>query len=383
MQISRLQAKNWKNFRKVDVNLSYRLFLVGPNASGKSNFLDIFRFLRDLCVSGGGLQQAVDVRRGGVSALRCLAARKDPDITVDVEIKDDRNDETWTYHLSFSQDRNRKPIIRKEVVTRNGKTLLSRPDDADKKDALRLTETALEQTVANKDFRPVVQFFQSVSYRHLIPQAMRDPQDFSSSGKNEDDPFGRDFLQRVENTLERTKNSRLNKIQAAMKVAVPQLEKLEVSRDNYGVPHLIGSYSHWRPNASKQTEAQFSDGTLRLFGLLWTLFEGNGPLLLEEPELSLHSEIVSHLPQIIEKVLRLRGVRRQVLISTHAADMLDQDSIGPEEVLWLEPSAEGTLVKSPLKDKEALLQLKAGLTVADVVMPKSSPKNIDQLVLNL
>lgn len=377
MYISNLKAKNWKNFREIDVELEHRLFLIGPNASGKSNFLDIFRFLRDLSVSGGGLRQAVDVRRGGVSALRCLAARRDPDITVEVEIKGDKNDETWNYHLSFSQDTNRRPFIRKEGVKRNGQIILRRPNKSDDSDPLRLTETALEQTVANKDFRPVVQFFQSFSYQHLIPQAMRDPQGFSS-GKNEDDPFGRDFLQRVENTFDKTKNSRLNKISAAMKVAVPQLEKLEVSRDKYGVPHLIGSFSHWRPNASKQNEAQFSDGTLRLFGFLWMLFEGDGPLLLEEPELSLHPEIVSHLPQIIEKVLRLRKIRRQVLISTHSVNMLDQPSIGADEVLWLKPSAEGTLVKSPMQDEEARLMLQSGLTVADVIIPKSAPENIGQ-----
>ena len=381
MHISNLKAKNWKNFRKIDVQLEHRLFLIGPNASGKSNFLDIFRFLRDLSVSGGGLRQAVDVRRGGVSALRCLAARREPDIIIDVEIKGDRNDETWNYHLSFSQDTNRRPFIRKEEVKLNGQTILLRPDEKDQSDSLRLTETALEQTVANKDFRPVAQFFQSFSYQHLVPQAMRDPQGFSS-GKNEDDPFGRDFLQRVENTSEKSRDSRLNKISAAMKVAVPQLEKLEVSRDNYGVPHLIGLYSHWRPNASKQNEAQFSDGTLRLFGLLWTLFEGDGPLLMEEPELSLHPEIVRHLPQIIEKVLRLRKIRRQVLISTHSVEMLDQASIGADEVLWLTPSAEGTLVNSPYQDDEARLMLESGLTVADVIIPKSAPENIEQLAFS-
>jgi len=382
MYVSKLSAKNWKNFRTVDIDLKYRLFLVGPNASGKSNFLDIFRFLRDLCISGGGLQQAIDAKRGGVSAIRCLAARKYTDIAVEVEITDEKTATIWSYHLSFSQNNNRVPIIRKEEVKKNGQSILLRPNTDDRDDELRLTETALEQTIANKDFRPVVQFFQSVSYQHLIPQAMRDPQGFSS-GKNEDDPFGRDFLQRVENTIEKSKNSRLKKILAAMKVAVPQLEKLDVSRDNYGVPHLTGLYSHWRLNPSKQNETQFSDGTLRLFGLLWTLFEGEGPLLLEEPELSLHPEIVSHLPQIIEKVQRSRSIKRQLIVSTHSDAMLDQLSIGAEEVFWLKPSQEGTLLQSPIDNKDDLKRLKSGLTVADVIMPKSSPANIDQLLLSL
>ena len=47
----RLRLENWRNFTQVDVDLQRRVFLVGPNASGKSNLLDVFRFLNDI-VSG-------------------------------------------------------------------------------------------------------------------------------------------------------------------------------------------------------------------------------------------------------------------------------------------------------------------------------------------
>ncbi|MBA2492469.1 MAG: ATP-binding protein, partial [Gammaproteobacteria bacterium] len=56
------------------VELQRRVFLIGPNASGKSNFLGLFRFLHDLVSVGGGFQEAVRKRRG-ISSLRCLAAR--------------------------------------------------------------------------------------------------------------------------------------------------------------------------------------------------------------------------------------------------------------------------------------------------------------------
>lgn len=56
MIISRVVLKNWRNFRHVDVSLRPRAFLVGPNAAGKSNFLDVFRFLRDIVRDGRGLQ---------------------------------------------------------------------------------------------------------------------------------------------------------------------------------------------------------------------------------------------------------------------------------------------------------------------------------------
>jgi hypothetical protein len=380
MYISRLKLENWKNFKSGEICIGHRLFIVGPNASGKSNLLDGLRFLRDLSVSGGGLHQATDVLRGGVSAIRCLAARRYPDISLDIDITDDNQTDVWRYRIAFTQDNNRRPIITEELVEHNGVEVLRRPDDDDREDPLRRTETALEQTTANRGFRPVVQFLQSISYQHLLPQVIRDPSGFSP-GKVENDPFGRDFLQRVESTVKKTRDSRLRKILQALKVAAPQLTELRVDRDSLGIPHLIGTYSHWRPHGGRQNEGQFSDGTLRLFGLLWTLFEGNGPLLMEEPELSLHSEVVRLLPQLVERIHRDRKIKRQILVSTHSEEMLSDPSISASEVIRLEPSDEGTLLLSPENDPSERALLEQGLTVADVVLPKSAPRDARQLIL--
>jgi len=46
MIISRLILRNWRNFRFIDIDLTDRVFIVGPNASGKSNLLDALRFLK-------------------------------------------------------------------------------------------------------------------------------------------------------------------------------------------------------------------------------------------------------------------------------------------------------------------------------------------------
>jgi len=88
MIISRLTLKNWRNFLLVNVRLGERIIVVGPNASGKSNFLEAFRFLRDIGKHGGGLQQAV-ADHGGVSKIRCLAARQYPDIEIGISLSDD------------------------------------------------------------------------------------------------------------------------------------------------------------------------------------------------------------------------------------------------------------------------------------------------------
>src|SRR4030065_2817767 len=76
LRFTHLRLENWRNFALVEVDLQRRVFLVGPNASGKSNFLDVFRFLHDIVSVGGGFQEAVR-RRGGGCRLRRRAARRE------------------------------------------------------------------------------------------------------------------------------------------------------------------------------------------------------------------------------------------------------------------------------------------------------------------
>jgi predicted ATPase len=210
-----------------------------------------------------------------------------------------------------------------------------------------------------------------------VPQLVREPE--RSVGRSHD-PFGGDFLEQLFRTPKKTRDSRLRRIQEALRVAIPQLKELKTFRDDAtGVAHLRGLYEHWRPNAGWQTEDQFSDGTLRLLGLLWVFLDGTAPLLLEEPELSLHAAVVRHLPQIIHRLGRKVG--RQTLLSTHSADLLADEGIAPEEVLVLQPSQEGTSVTVAAADQQIRALLEGNLSIADAVLPRTAPRNAAQLVL--
>lgn len=377
MNFKHLRLENWRNFSKVDTALQRRAFLVGPNASGKSNLLDALRFLRDVADVQGGFQQALHTR-GGVSQIRSLHARRYPNVAVEVEVELE-SDSLWTYRLEFSQDNNRRPVVKREVVLLNGKVLLERPDTEDKQDVNRLSQTHLEQVNANKAFRVLAEFFAQVRYLHLVPQLVREPD--RSIGK-ERDPFGGDFLEqlaKLQRTRKTTFDSRLKRIQQALKVAVPQLKELTLDRDERGVPHLKGLYEHWRPKAGWQNEDQLSDGTLRLMGLLWGLLDGSAPLLLEEPELSLHTEVVRHIPQMMLRLGRKSG--RQIIISTHSAELLSDEGIDPGEVLLLAPGKEGTNIITAESDAQISLLLEGGLTMAEAVLPRTAPRNARQLTM--
>ena len=381
MVISRIKLKNWKNFRDVDVSLKDRMFVVGPNASGKSNFLDAFRFLRDIAKPGGGLQKAV-TDRGGASKIRCLAARQYPDIEIEVHLSDFGSTEVlWKYAIGIKQESRgyRLPYLSYERVWKGEKLLVNRPDNEDEKDKERLTQTFLEQINANKSFRDISKFLETILYLHLVPQLLKHPNSFTGPDLP-GDPFGKGFLERISRVSEKIRKAWLNKIQSALKIAVPQLSSLEYIEES-GRPHLEAKYEHWRPNAAKQREEQFSDGTLRLIALLWSLQEGDGVLLLEEPELSLNGAIVSKIPPLISKIQRPK--KRQIILTTHSTDLLSDRGIGLDEILLLTPHAEGTSVKEAFGIPEAKALLASGMSPAEVVQPQIKLKNVHQLTLGL
>lgn len=99
----------------------------------------------------------------------------------------------------------------------------------------------------------------------------------------------------------RRRNAWLRRTSDALRLAAPQLKELDLWRDVRGTPHLRGKYEHWRPQGAWQTQEQFSDGTLRLMGLLWIALAGGGPLLLEEPELNFHPEVIRYIPQMFSR----------------------------------------------------------------------------------
>ena len=67
MKIVKIRISNYRNFDDLSVRLNDFNLLVGANASGKSNFVQAFQFLRD--IANYGLEDAIS-RQGGVEYLR-------------------------------------------------------------------------------------------------------------------------------------------------------------------------------------------------------------------------------------------------------------------------------------------------------------------------
>ena len=399
MIITHLRTTNWRNFQQIDVPLSERQFIVGPNASGKSNFLDIFRFLQDITKKeGGGLQEAI-AERGGVPIIRNLVTEQEAEIAIEICLANSsESSEIWRYAIGFRQIPQEQSYAHRyfaylthERVWKDGKLLLDRPDTEDEKDPDRLIHTTLENT--NHDFQELVDFFQTITYLHLVPQLLRFPDlitadptgadvnaqhsGFISRKKSTRTQFGHDLLEKIANIDEETRCSRMKTITEALKIAVPQLDHLEFKYDEMGHPHLSVHCSHWHPNSPTQHEEQFSDGTLRLLGLLWVLLESDSVLLLEEPELSLHVGIVSQLAYLLFGMKASKN--QQVFVSTHSDVLLTEPGIDGTEVLMLTPTKVGTEVKLASDIDDVRHLLKAGFTAGEVVFTDPQSERFERL----
>lgn len=381
MLLTNIRLKNWRNFQTLDLPLRGVSYVLGPNASGKSNLLDALRFLRDVSkTKGGGLQAAI-AERGGISKVRCLHARRDPEVEIDIELSEDLDQPVkWRYVLAFKPEGKgaQRLLVSREQVWQDGRLVLNRPDENDNADVLLRTQTHLEQIQSNFQFREIGDFLSQITYLHLVPQLLRFGEKIGGH-RLTDDPFGQGFLERLARTTDNTRTSRLKKISAALKLAVPQFKELRFVKDDMGHPHLEALYAHHRPNAGWQSEEHFSDGTLRLLGLLWALLEGSSMLLLEEPEISLNDAIVKEIPLIVDRLQRDRKTKRQVVLTTHSDALLSNPGIDERGVVILETGKQGTTGR-PL-DASERQALSAGLSVAEVVLPKTRPQNVNQLGL--
>ncbi len=403
MRFTRIKLANWRNFRAVDIPLAQRAFLVGPNGSGKSNLLDALRFLRDIADRTGGLGRAAE-ERGGMQAIRShyrnkpnplhrhgptvrlgvAAIHEDRPLDISdfrtgvrvlVEVHAEIDGKPWRYALEIDNISWEAPVVLREEVDGPNGPLVRRPDAADIDDSERLTQTYLEQVSANKPFRKLAELLASIEYSHIVPELVRDPRPRTDRSALRD-PYGAELLSSITTLPEEERTHRLRALCRQLQKIIPDLDEIKYRRDG-NTPHLGLRFASL-PDVFHY-ENQLSDGTLRLLGLLWVLAAGTSPVLLEEPEMSLHASAVRQIPQLLARVAS--RLDRQTLVSTHSEDLLADTGIDPSEVLILSPSEQGTIVTVGSDDAGLMALARADAPLGGFLVAKTKPADISQLAM--
>jgi predicted ATPase len=222
----------------------------------------------------------------------------------------------------------------------------------------------------------LAQALASVRHVHVVPQIAKHPMRMRSIAK-EGDAAGSDFIDRIALLPAQEQRELLTRLRDFLKKAIPQFLELRVQRDDLGTPHLQARYRHWRSKGSWQDETDFSDGTLRLVGFCWALLDAGGPLLVEEPELSLHRDVARQIPRVIARASLF--TERQVILTTNSEEILTDPGVDPSEVLILEPTPEETQVHLASDYEQISRAVSAGVSLGELITARTRPKGIEQL----
>ena len=93
MSIKRIKVTNFKSFDELDVELGDFNVLIGANASGKTNFINIFNFVRD--IMNFGLKNAVSMQ-GDAEYLRNININSNKNFSVEVA---EKNNQSFNYFM--------------------------------------------------------------------------------------------------------------------------------------------------------------------------------------------------------------------------------------------------------------------------------------------
>ena len=363
MKLTHVSLTNWRNFGHIEFDLDSRLFVVGPNSSGKTNLLGALRFLGDIARRGlraanedwGGPKHCF--RTGSSEAGFSITASSDEHtveyalslragrLPSDLHTHDGITDEVVEFPDEFPAER--IAVINQERLRIDQRTIPI--------DTTHITPQSIEPVLSGEDhslldpgsaastgnvqsvFEQVRQCVSGVRYIHPNPKKMKE----RLEGRFEPDDHGTGFFQLAGRFPATALDAVVARIRPIMAATVPEVPNLSYQRV---AGEEVVFYSDDPQSASScSTHDQFSEGTLRLLGILFdlaTLPRSTTLVLLEEPETFLQPSVVRSLPSFLAEVAYNKQI--QMVITTHSPELLSDETIGADQVLLLRTTDKGT-----------------------------------------
>jgi len=316
----RVSLRNYRSIRSSEVELAPFTVVVGPNGSGKTNFVDALVLASDL---GSDAASAIQIR-GGFTAIRRWETEEAEPLQGRIRVAVSREllDTTYVEH-SFSLvshegtgwkflDETHEEIIAGKVrlrLTRIGGTVAG---------TLPLTVESLPPTTSLLLFaRQLVPWnFIEIHRLHLDLSQMRAPQPpgetsrLVESGRNITSVLGR---------LRSQDGRGFEFVLAAMRRLIPGLE--DISVEDLGGFLVLRFSQQQTSGVAHFTAANMSEGALRALGIIVAaqMVTSSQLLIVEEPEVAIHPGAAA----LLFEVLKRASQRGSVLITTHSPELLD------------------------------------------------------------
>jgi predicted ATPase len=335
--------------------------LIGPNASGKSNFLEAIGLL---AACPRNLQDAIR-RGGGIQEWLWKGGGEPREASIETVVDSGPAAAPLRYRLRFTEVRQRMEIAGERLETAERPPKSANPAlfyfhrNADGALIFRVAGNAKALTTVN-DLEP----HQSILAQRRDPGAYPELTSLS-------DAFGQihlyrgwnvnrssalrapqkadlpeDFLLEDASNLGLVLNDLHNQPQAGQSITT-YLRKFYETADSYAVKIIGGTVQvvvHEQGEGSPVIPAtRLSAGTLRYLCLLAVLCHPTPPpvLCIEEPEIGLHPDTIS----TVAELLREASKRTQIFVTTHSDGLVDALTDQPDAVVVCERGENGTQLK--------------------------------------
>lgn len=340
--ISRVRLNNYKSIAECDVRLGPLTILIGPNGTGKSNFLDALAFLTRAVATTP--YEAIEERGGLREVLRRVPEPTDK-LQIAIEFSVPVADgERGSYEFEIARASG-PTDLRFEVAHEQCTLYLG--DDVEEfraeRGVIRSTWLPDREAVIQPDrlflqaadvphsFAPLFARLREMRFYNFDLGAMRAPHrpvPGSVLGRHGDG------LGDVLGALENGHPSYKRRLDAYLRAVLPWAAS--VDRDFAGnyVTVLLRMLHDGGPGPYEFGPEAMSDGTLRTVGVLAALFqpwalEGRVPLVgIEEPEIALHPAAAG----VLYDALTEASEHVQIVATSQSPDLLDRDDMDVSSV---------------------------------------------------
>jgi predicted ATPase len=313
-----LTIRNFKSIRDQTLKLGPLNVFIGGNGSGKSNLIEVFRFLHEIVEQRLAMYTAT---KGGADSLLYFGRRQSPDMSFSLEFGERRTSHRYKIQLTGTDDDTL--LIAEDSVAYHDKNRYNRPWTApvsvfSKESKLKEDQSSPRVLVDMESYR--------VYHFH-------DTSDIAAMKGTSDVDDNRFLRPQAENLaaflywLQEMRPEHMANIRDTIRQIAPFFDefRLEPLRLN---PSKIRM--EWKEKGSDMyfNASSLSDGTLRFICLAALLLQPDLPplILLDEPELGLHPAAVTLLASLLSSA----STRTQVLVATQSVTLVNQ--FEPEQV---------------------------------------------------
>lgn len=369
--ITRVRIKNFRSIAECDVTLGPLTVLVGPNAAGKSNFLDAIKFVIDAVTTS--LEQAIS-QRGGLDALlhrRSGSHARSFQIRLQstAQAQQGKAPEHASYEIEIGHDNNGRIAVLSEkwrcrdllsashfsrITGGDGRTEYA----GDIGTAHDLPQHELIASVHSRlDLRPLLNSswapFKSARFYDLDTGVLRALDEtpleargsvLGPSGQHLGHLLG--MLAAEHPMVKQTVDGYLA---AIIDNCLGVDQKMEGRYPTVSARFVTAGRRFEDPTVEVFERESLSEGTLRLAGVLVALFQpraltGDISLnVIEEPEKAIHPP---RLGALYEAMIAAAN-STQVIVSTQSADLLDSEAASTDHLL-VAVNEDGTTRMGPL-----------------------------------